>query len=158
MYSGKKINLINNLKIQLTKENSEKEKLEKDIKDSLLKHFCNYIQIGEKYEFKKHTFLKSTKILNEKKIKNKTFSKGDIIEWVKINKKSIVFRHILSNIYSPDITRTPVVWIKKEETIPNTIFRINLEVIYDKIIEDESYKNTFLLYVKRTESLNKLNI
>ena len=147
---------IRDLNTQLGKAQQQRNLLTIAKRNSLMKHFSNYIELNTQFEFKEHVSFSGAKIGLKKGELNSSphFAPGDIIIWTKKNPKSIVVKCIKKFEHK---------WerggMKVTETTPDSFFRIELESLYSWMVEAKSdTKKGFMAYVMRTESLEELGI
>jgi hypothetical protein len=121
---------------------------------SLLCHFSNYLQLGDTYTFTQLTYLTGNQIAS-KDNKKPYFSQGDIIEWERRNKKSIVIKVLKQHESSYDyLTHVNTI----TETYPNTYYRIELDKLLDTFSGLPGYLDGLMNYISRVEALEELGI
>lgn len=146
---------VNNLHKQLRLLNDKSNQLYRSKEDRLNELFIDYIQIGSKYDINRYMSLSGvhTGIKKGDQQFSPSFSKGDVIEFTKKNKKSIVIT-CLTKVMSK-LDRTTGVRTS-EITKPNWTFRIDTNNLYHELMRDAQFKQVFESYVRRTESLDLL--
>lgn len=146
---------INKLHKQLRLLNEKSSQLHRSRENKLHELFSDYIQIGTKYDITKYLNFTGlqTGVKKGEISYSPSFSNGDVIEFTKKNKKSIVITCLTKVISKLDRTngvRTSVT------TKPNWAFRVDIDSLYHGLIRDPQFKLSFETYVRRTESLNLL--
>jgi hypothetical protein len=146
---------INNLHKQLRLLNEKSSQLYRSKEARLHELFIDYIQIGSKYDINRYMSLSGvhTGIKKGDQQFSPSFSKGDVIEFTKKNKKSIVIT-CLTKVMSK-LDRTTGVRTS-EITKPNWTFRIDTNNLYHDLMRDIQFKQGFESYVRRTEALDLL--
>lgn len=121
-------------------------------------NFTDYIKIGETYEFINNTSFEAIQVgknkSNNKYNNNILFlEKGDIIQFIRKNKKSISIRIVNKMVSRYDYSTSK--YISYKET-PNTEFRVKIEPICSFIMYQSNFKEAFQSYIKRKEALDEL--
>ena len=146
---------INNLHKQLRLLNEKSSQLYRSKEDRLHELFIDYIQIGSKYDINRYMSLSGvhTGIKKGDQQFSPSFSKGDVIEFTKKNKKSIVITCLTKVMSKLDRTTG----VRTSEIIkPNWTFRIDTNNLYHELVRDIQFKQGFESYVRRTEALDLL--
>lgn len=146
---------INNLHKQLRLLGDKNNQLYRSREDKIHELFIDYIQIGSKYTIDRYISFTGvhTGIKKGEQQYSPSFSNGDVIEFTKKNKKSIVItclNKVISKLDKTTGVRTSVT------TNPNWIFRVDTNSLYHGLMRDTQFKQGFESYVRRTESLDLL--
>jgi hypothetical protein len=152
---SKNLEDINNLHKQLRLLNEKSSQLYRSKEDRLHELFIDYIQIGSKYDINRYMSLSGvhTGIKKGDQQFSPSFSKGDVIEFTKKNKKSIVITCLTKVMSKLDRTTG----VRTSEIIkPNWTFRIDTNNLYHELVRDIQFKQGFESYVRRTEALDLL--
>jgi hypothetical protein len=152
---SKNLEDINNLHKQLRLLNEKSSQLYRSKEDRLHELFIDYIQIGSKYDINRYMSLSGvhTGIKKGDQQFSPSFSKGDVIEFTKKNKKSIVITCLTKVMSKLDRTTG----VRTSEIIkPNWTFRIDTNNLYHELVRDIQFKQGFQSYVRRTEALDLL--
>jgi hypothetical protein len=120
--------------------------------DKLKSGFVDYIQIGSTYQLDNMMRLDGVQTgLKKGEIgKNPYFSPGDIIEFVKKNKKSVVIKthkFIITKRVDNAFVRVDV---------PDITFRIEINSLYNSMIFDDNFYKNLISYISREEALSDL--
>jgi hypothetical protein len=120
--------------------------------DKLRSGFVDYIQIGSTYQFDKMMRLDGIQTgLKKGEIgRNPYFSPGDIIEFVKKNKKSVVIKTHKFLI----IKRVDNAFVSVNAT--GITFRIDINSLYHMMIYDDNFYKNLVNYISREEALSYL--
>jgi hypothetical protein len=120
--------------------------------DKLRSGFVDYIEIGSTYQFDKMIHLDGIQTgLKKGEIgKNPSFSPGDIIEFVKKNKKSIVIKTHKFFITK----RIDNAFVRVN--VPDITFRIDINSLYHAMIYDDNFYKNLVNYISREEALSDL--
>lgn len=148
------INLLHTRIRELSNQNSYLSEVKEN---KLMDLFSEYIELGTKLDLT--TYISFTGVQTGIKKGEPTYSPsfipGDVIEFTKKNKKSIVITcltKVMSNIdRSTGIRKTSVI-------NPNWTFRIDGNSLYHYLIRIPQFKQGFDSYVKRTEALDLLGL
>jgi len=146
---------INNLHKQLRVLGDKNNQLHRSKEDRFNELFSDYVQIGTKYEITRYLGFTGvqTGVKKDDPTYSPSFSNGDVIEFTKKNKKSIVITcltKVMSKLDRTNGTRTSY-------TInPNWTFRVDINSLYQWLMRDAQFKQGFESYVRRTESLDLL--
>ena len=146
---------INNLHKQLRLLGDKNNQLYRSREDKIHELFIDYIQIGSKYTIDRYISFTGvhTGIKKGEQQYSPSFSNGDVIEFTKKNKKSIVITcltKVISKLDKTNGVRTSVT------TNPNWTFRVDTNSLYHGLMRDTQFKQGFESYVRRTESLDLL--
>lgn len=149
--ASKKVRVINSKLSELRRMQEQKE-------SELL---IEFLGINSTIEFENYrslsgvqTNIKKTPVSefnNNTNIFSPTFRKGDVVKIVKLNKKSVVIECIKKMVIDRKVTPN----IEKSIN-PQSQFRIDLENFKNSILSDSNYRNRFITWVKRKESLEQL--
>lgn len=116
----------------------------------LIELFSEYIQIGSKYDVTGYMFLNGIQTGTKDVTKKPNFLPGDVIEFTKKNKKSIVITCLTKNDYiNGTITVTHH---------PNWTFRIDTDSLCFYLLGRSEFKKKFETYVRRSDSLEILGV
>lgn len=115
--------------------------------------FNQFIEIGFRYEMKGYVNFDGVCITKGDEDNMPIFNKGDIIEAVKRNKKSIVFK-VIKRTY--DGRWKIANKYKKVDDGKEVLFRLSSESLFSKLTRDTEFRSKFELWTKREESLNIL--
>jgi hypothetical protein len=124
----------------------------------IIELFSEYIQIGSKYDVTSYMYLTGvqTGVKDVGKpitTKKPNFLAGDVIEFTKKNKKSIVITCLTKNDHN---------YANGARTVtthnPNWIFRINTDSLYHHLTREPDFKQRFEAYVRRSEALELLGV
>lgn len=132
------------LQNQLREIGNESRKLQETLREKEIEAFSEYIELDTTYNITKFAMFSGVQIQKPKdpsKIETPYFRDGDIIQFVKKNKKSFVIK-----------------CLKKGDKYPNTFFRIETEQLYHHFLNDKTFKLGFETFLNRKESLNILGI
>jgi len=148
---------IKNLQSQISKLSTENVKLNNGYDDKLIEYFSEYIELGTTYNVvNKYLYLTGvqTGIKKDDKHYSPNFNDGDTFEFIKKNAKSIVIK-CTKKVH---MTFSNGVRSQRVEDNPGWIFRIETESLYQQLIKDEVFKDSFNKYVMRKEALQLLGI
>lgn len=132
------------LQNQLRQIGDESRRLQETLKEKEIEAFNEYIELDSIHNITKFAMFSGVQIQKTKgsdKSESPYFRDGDIIQFVKKNKKSIVIK-----------------CVKKGDKYPNTLFRIETEQLYHHFLNDKTFKLGFETFLNRKESLNILGI
>jgi hypothetical protein len=125
--------------------------------NKFLELFSDYIELGTKLDLTTYANFSGvqTGIKKGEPIYSPSFSPGDVIEFTKKNKKSIVIT-CLTKVMSKIDTATGT---RKTSTInPNWTFRVDINSLYHYLMRTPQFKQGFDSYVRRTEALDLLGL
>ena len=125
--------------------------------NKFLELFSDYIELGTKLDLTTYANFSGvqTGIKKGETIYNPSFSPGDVIEFTKKNKKSIVIT-CLTKVMSKIDTATGT---RKTSAInPNWTFRVDINSLYHYLMRTPQFKQGFDSYVRRTEALDLLGL
>ena len=146
---------INELKSEIYKLSSMNNNLNNYKNLKLIEFFKEFIEIGSIYNITNYTYFDGIQIgIHKKDIKqNPYFVKGDIIEIVKKNKKSVVIKckTKLKEVWKDGIKITI-------SSNPGWLFRIDINNLYNKLTADKEFNDSFEIYINRKENLEILGI
>jgi len=132
----KKMLLINN---QINLENEKVKSLQTEIKDKESELLMDFIEVGNKWEIDRYVkFGKRTRLI-----------KGDVIEVIKVNKKSLyikIVKKFESKWIGGKINRTEV-------KPPIGEIKINSLVFYNNFLNIKDVRKQFNSWAKRNEAL-----
>jgi hypothetical protein len=126
----------------------------------IIELFSEYIQIGGKYDVTSYMYLTGIQTGLVKPTtptkpipKRPNFVDGDVIEFTKRNKKSIVITCLTKNDHS---------YANGAKTVkthnPNWTFRIDTDSLYHQLTREPDFKQRFEAYVRRSEALELLGV
>lgn len=146
---------ISELKSEIYKLSSINNDLNNDKNRKLIEFFKEFIEIGSTYNINNYTYFDGVQIgINKNDTKqNPYFIKGDIIELVRKNNKSVVIKckNKLETVLVDGIKTTV-------SSNPGWLFRININDLYNKFTVDKEFKDSFEKYINRKENLEILGI
>ena len=153
---------IRELQSQISKLSQENVKLNRGYDDKLIEYFKEYIELGTTYNVvNKYLYLTGvqTGVKADDKQYSPNFCDGDAFEFIKKNQKSIVIKCTkkVHSTYSKGSVLSAHV-TKRIENNPGWTFRIETESLYQNLIKDEVFKDSFTKYVMRKEALELLGI
>ena len=148
---------IKKLQLEISKLSQENVKLNNGYDDKLIEYFKEYIELGTTYNVvNKYLYFTGvqTGVKKDDKQYSPNFNDGDTFEFIKKNQKSIV------------IKCTKKVYLKfsngvRSQTVEENsgwTFRIETESLYQNLIKDKVFKDSFNKYVMRKEALELLGI
>ena len=148
---------IKKLQLEISKLSQENVKLNNGYDDKLIEYFKEYIELGTTYNVvNKYLYFTGvqTGVKKDDKYYSPNFNDGDTFEFIKKNAKSIV------------IKCTKKVYLKfsngvRSQTVEENsgwTFRIETESLYQNLIKDKVFKDSFNKYVMRKEALELLGI
>jgi hypothetical protein len=146
---------INKLHKQLNLLTEKRNQLYQNKEVRLYELFSDYVQIGYKHEVNRYLGFNGsqTGVKKGEQTYSPSFSPGDVIEFTKKNKKSIVITCLTKVISEIDTTTG----IRKKSVInPNWTFRVDINSLYQWLMNDNQFKQGFESYVRRSESLDLL--
>ena len=147
---------IKKLQLEISKLSQENVKLNNGYDDKLIEYFKEYIELGNTYYVTKYLYLTGvqTGVKKDDKQYSPNFNDGDTFEFIIKNAKSIVIKctkkvhmKFINGVRSQSI-----------ENNPGWTFRVEIESLYQNLIKDEVFKNSFTKYVMRKEALELLGI
>jgi hypothetical protein len=148
---------IKKLQSEISKLSQENVKLNNGYDDKLIEYFKEYIELGTTYNVVNKYFYFTgvqTGVKKDDKYYSPNFNDGDTFEFIKKNAKSIVIKctkKVHSTYNNGSVT-------KRIENNPGWTFRIETESLYQNLIKDEVFKDSFNKYVMRKEALQLLGI
>lgn len=146
---------ISELKSEIYKLSSINNDLNNDKNRKLIEFFKEFIETGSTYNINNYTYFDGVQIgINKNDTKqNPYFIKGDIIELVRKNNKSVVIKckNKLETVLVDGIKTTV-------SSNPGWLFRININDLYNKFTVDKEFKDSFEKYINRKENLEILGI
>jgi hypothetical protein len=148
---------INLLHTRIRELNKQSSYLSETKQNKFLELFSDYIELGTKLDLTTYANFTGvqTGIKKGETIYNPSFSPGDVIEFTKKNKKSIVIT-CLTKVMSKIDTATGT---RKTSTInPNWTFRVDINSLYHYLMRTPQFKQGFDSYVRRTEALDLLGL
>jgi hypothetical protein len=125
--------------------------------NKFLELFSDYIELGTKLDLTTYANFSGvqTGIKKGEPTYSPSFSTGDVIEFTKKNKKSIVIT-CLTKVMSKIDTATGT---RKTSAInPNWTFRVDINSLYQYLMRTPQFKQGFDSYVRRTEALDLLGL
>jgi hypothetical protein len=135
---------VKQLQDQLRQIGNESRKLQETLREKEIEAFSEYIELDTIYNITRFAMFTGVQIQRPKendKLESPYFRAGDTIQVVKKNKKSFVIK-----------------CLKRGDKTPNTLFRIEIEQIYQYFLGDKTLKLGFETFLNRKESLNILGI
>ena len=147
---------IKKLQLEISKLSQENVKLNNGYDDKLIEYFKEYIELGNTYYVTKYLYLTGvqTGVKKDDKQYSPNFNDGDTFEFIKKNAKSIVIK-CTKKVY---LKFSNGVRSQTVEENPGWTFRIETESLYQNLIRDEVFKDSFTKYVMRKEALQLLGI
>jgi len=144
---------INNLHKQLRLLSEKRYQIYQSKEDRFNELFFDYVQIGTKYEITRYLGFTGvqTGVKKDDPTYSPSFSNGDVIEFTKKNKKSIVIT-CLTKVMSKINNGTRTLYTIN----PNWTFRVDINSLYQWLMRDAQFKQGFESYVRRTEALDLL--
>jgi hypothetical protein len=150
-------NLIKSLQNQVAQLSRENSDLNIQREDKLIEYFKEYIEIGTSYNVV-NRYLYFTGVQTGLKKDDKqyapNFNDGDSFEFIKKNAKSIVIKctnKVISSFNNGK--RTKIV-----ESNPGWIFRVETLSLYQNLLRDPDFADSYKKYVTRKEALDMLGI
>jgi hypothetical protein len=150
-------NLIKSLQSQVAKLSRENSVLNIQRENILLEYFKEYIEIGTSYNVV-NRYLYFTGVQTGLKKGDKqyapNFNDGDSFEFIKKNAKSIVIKctnKVISSFNNGN--RNQIV-----ESNPGWIFRVETLSLYQNLLRDPDFADSYKKYVTRKEALDMLGI
>ena len=152
---------IRKLQSEISKLSQENVKLNNGYDDKLIEYFKEYIELGTTYNVNKYLYLNGvqTGVKADDKQYSPNFIDGDTFEFIKKNAKSIVIKctkKVHSTYSNGSVLSAHVT--KRIENNPGWTFRVETESLYQQLIRDEVFKDSFSKYVMRKEALQLLGI
>ena len=148
---------IKKLQLEISKLSQENVKLNNGYDDKLIEYFKEYIELGTTYNVvNKYLYFTGvqTGVKKDDKQYSPNFNDGDTFEFIKKNQKSIVIK-CTKKVY---LKFSNGVRSQTVEENPGWTFRIETESLYQNLIRDEVFKDSFTKYVMRKEALQLLGI
>jgi len=148
---------INLLHTRIRELNKQSSYLSETKQNKFLELFSDYIELGTKLDLTTYANFSGvqTGIKKGETIYNPSFSPGDVIEFTKKNKKSIVITCLTKVMSKIDISTGT----RKTSTInPNWTFRVDINSLYHYLMRTPQFKQGFDSYVRRTEALDLLGL
>jgi hypothetical protein len=147
---------IKNLGTLLRKASQRASEL-RDLRESMLmERFVDYIELDSTFTFQ--SFMSFNGIQTGIKPTDTHFSPnftaGDVIKFIKKNKKSIVIICTTKTISQ----RENGVVVKKVDNSYNKTFRVEISSLYHNLLRNETFKRGFETYIKRKEALDLIGI
>lgn len=139
-----KINLLSNKLIEVKKEirdiTAEYESLKLQRRSVEMNYFKKWLQVDQIVELDNYKWFQGVETTKDKNINKKAphFRRGDKIQIIKINDKSIVVKCV-------------------KGLFENRTFRIEVDSFFSYIMEDFDIHQTFNKWMVRTESLELLD-
>ena len=147
---------IKKLQSEISKLSQENVKLNNGYDDKLIEYFKEYIELGNTYYVNRYLYLTGvqTGVKKDDKQYSPNFNDGDTFEFIKKNPKSIVIKCTKKvHLNFSNGVRTQTV-----ESNPGWTFRVETESLYQQLIREEVFKDSFSKYVMRKEALQLLGI
>jgi hypothetical protein len=150
-------NLIKSLQSQVAKLSRENSVLNIQRENILLEYFKEYIEIGTSYNVvNRYLYFKGVQTGLKKGDKQyaPNFNDGDSFEFIKKNAKSIVIKctnKVISSFNNGN--RNQIV-----ESNPGWIFRVETLSLYQNLLRDPDFADSYKKYVTRKEALDMLGI
>ncbi len=148
------INLLHNRIRELNKQSSYLSEIKQN---KFFELFSDYIELGTKLDLTTYANFSGvqTGIKKGEPTYSPSFSPGDVIEFTKKNKKSIVITCLTKVMSSIDRTTGT----RKTDVInPNWTFRVDTNSLYHYLMRIPQFKQGFDSYVRRTEALDLLGL
>jgi hypothetical protein len=147
---------IKKLQLEISKLSQENVKLNNGYDDKLIEYFKEYIELGNTYYVNKYLYLTGvqTGVKKDDKHYSPNFNDGDTFEFIKKNAKSIVIK-CTNKVH---LTFSNGKTSKRVEENPGWTFRVETESLYQQLIREEVFKDSFSKYVMRKEALQLLGI
>lgn len=139
--------LSKDLQNQYRKVDSENRLLQSQLRSKEIESLIDYIDIGHSHTISK--FVGFSGVQTGGNTDSLYFREGDIVEFIKKNKKSIVIK-----CTKRLTTKGGII----SETNPNSIFRVEIDSLYHHLMSDKTFKLSFETFLNRKESLNILGI
>lgn len=146
--------LLNDRIRELNKQSSYLSEIKQN---KFLELFSDYIELGTKLDLTTYASFTGvqTGIKKGEPTYSPSFTPGDVIEFTKKNKKSIVIT-CLTKVMSKIDTATGT---RKTSAInPNWTFRVDINSLYHYLMRTPQFKQGFDSYVRRTEALDLLGL
>jgi hypothetical protein len=141
---------------QLSEINSEIGKLNKLLHQMNMDAFSEYLKVGFTIELKNWFNVNFIPLSGSS---NVTIRPGDVLELSKINKKSFVFKltkHTNKKLISGNFLYSLNAKYLEETIHPNWQYRIQIEDMYQFLMRDPDFKNSFDNWINRENLLNEL--
>lgn len=119
----------------------------------LIELFSEYIQIGSKHDVTSYMYLTGIQTGVKDATKKPNFQSGDVFEFTKKNKKSIVITCLTKNDHNYANGARSVTTHH-----PNWTFRIDTVSLYHQLTREPDMKQRFEAYVRRSEALELLGV
>jgi hypothetical protein len=147
---------IKKLQLEISKLSQENVKLNNGYDDKLIEYFKEYIELGNTYYVNRYLYLTGvqTGVKKDDKHYSPNFNDGDTFEFIKKNAKSIVIKCTNKVHLNFSNGKTS----KRVEENPGWTFRVETESLYQQLIREEVFKDSFSKYVMRKEALQLLGI
>jgi hypothetical protein len=115
--------------------------------------FLEFIELDSTYEFKSYCSLRGVQTGPKlQSPKSPNFRAGDIIQFVKKNKASIVIKCVKKLVYERD----PKTGTNKKVYVDNETYRIEIDSLYHFLITKDDFSKQLITYINRKESLEDL--
>ena len=111
--------------------------------DILINGFLDYIKVGDQHTLTKTRF-RAVKDLFAMNV-------GDVFEIIKKNKKTIIIKYLRKVTLNSDMTI-------RTETSPNTIHKIDLNILFNIYNSDPNFKKIIIRSINREMKLKELGI
>ena len=150
-------NLMKSLQNQVAQLSKENSQLNIERENKLIEYFKDYIEIGTSYNVvNRYLYFTGVQTSLKKDDKQYTpnFNDGDSFEFIKKNAKSIVIKCTNKVISSFNNGKR----IQIVERNPGWIFRIETISLYQNLLRDPDFADSYKKYVTRKEALDMLGI
>ena len=117
--------------------------LNKAYNDILLNGFLDYLTVGDQFTLTKMFFGASKDIF--------IINPQDVIEIVKKNKKTVIVKYVKKFSFNADRS-------DRTETSPNTLFKVDLNKLFDIYKSDTDFKKRLISSINRKMKLDELGI
>ncbi len=143
--------LSKDLQTQYRKLDNENRLLQSQLRVKEIEALSDYIELGYLHTISKFVGFSGvqTSLKKGDPIDTPYFREGDVIQFIKKNKKSFVIKCVKRLVKKDGVVK---------ETNPNSIFRVDIDSIYHHFMSDKTFKLAFETFLVRKESLNTLGI
>lgn len=143
--------LSKDLQNQYRKLDNDNRLLQSQLRSKEIEALSDYIELGYLHTISKFVSFSGvqTSLKNGDKTDSLYFREGDVIQFIKKNKKSFVIKCV-KRLSKKDGVIT--------EINPNSIFRVDIDSVYHYFMSDKTFKLGFETFLVRKDSLNILGI